>query len=139
MDFFFKKKKLLKPYPCDPKVRLFWQQLNYDRFYGFSKDPFDPQPDPRRIFLTDNVREVWNSILSGIDQRKGFLFLTGEKGMGKTTLISLICLYLSTNGRRVKVIRSLIPHKRSKRFWGRCCGVWDIRQKGREKAPCSAG
>jgi general secretion pathway protein A len=112
MVFLFKKKKLLKPYPCDPKVRLFWQQLNYDRFYGFSKDPFDPQPDPRRIFLTDNVREVWNSILSGIDQRKGFLLLTGEKGMGKTTLISLIYLYLATNGGKVQVIPLFDPSQK---------------------------
>ena len=104
MVLFFKKKKLLKPSPCDPKGKLFWQQFNYAKFYGFSKDPFDPQPDPRLIFLTENVREVWNSIVSGIDQRKGFILLTGEQGMGKTTLISLISLYLSTNGRKVKVI-----------------------------------
>jgi general secretion pathway protein A len=104
MVFLLKKKKISKPSPCDPKMNLFWQQLNYNKFYGLSRDPFDPQPDPRLIFLTENVREVWNSIVSGIDQRKGFLLLTGEKGMGKTTLISLIYLYLATNGRKVKVI-----------------------------------
>jgi general secretion pathway protein A len=104
MVFSLEKQKMFKPSPCDPKVKLFWQQLSYDRFYGFSRDPFDPQPDPRLIFLTENVREVWNSIVSGIHHRKGFLLLTGEKGMGKTTLISLICLYLATNGRKMKVI-----------------------------------
>jgi len=104
MAFFLKKKKLLDPFPCDPKPDLSSQRVIYEKFYGFSKDPFDPQPDPRLIFLTENVREVWNSILSGIAQRKGFLLLTGERGIGKTTLISLIYLYLSTNGRKVKVI-----------------------------------
>jgi general secretion pathway protein A len=76
----------------------------YNNFYAFSRDPFDPQPDPRLIFLTENVREVWNSILSGITQRKRFLLLTGERGIGKTTLISLIYLYLATNGGQVKVV-----------------------------------
>ncbi len=95
---------MLKPSPCDPKVNLFGKHFNYNKFYGFSKDPFDPHCDPRLIFLTDNVREVWNSMLSGIDQGKGFFLLSGEKGMGKTTLISLLYLYLATNGREVKVI-----------------------------------
>jgi general secretion pathway protein A len=76
----------------------------HKNFYGFSRDPFDPQPDPRLIFLTENVREVWNSILSGIAQNKRFLLLTGERGTGKTTLISLIYLYLATNEWRVKVV-----------------------------------
>ncbi len=109
MVFSPEKKKLFKPSPCDPKAKLFWPHFNYERFYGFSRDPFDPQPDPRLIFLTENLRKVWNSILSGIDQKKGFLLLTGEKGMGKTTLISLLYLYLSTNGRKVKVIPLFDP------------------------------
>jgi len=78
--------------------------FGYKNIYGFSRDPFDPQPDPRLIFLTENVREVWNSILSGITQGKRFLLMTGERGIGKTTLISLIYLYLATNGRQVKVV-----------------------------------
>ena len=78
--------------------------FGYENFYGFSRDPFDSQPDPRLIFLTKNVREAWNSILSGITQRKRFLLLTGERGIGKTTLISLIYLYLATNGQQVKVV-----------------------------------
>jgi general secretion pathway protein A len=104
MAFFLKKKKLLDPVPCAPKPDLSSPRFIYEKFYGFTKDPFDPRPDPRLIFLTKNVREAWNSILSGIAQRKGFLLLTGEREIGKTTLISLIYLYLSTNGRKVKVI-----------------------------------
>ena len=109
MAFSLEKQKMFTPPPCDPKVKLFWQQVSYDKFYGFSRDPFAPQSDPRLIFLTENVREVWNSIVSGIDRRKGFLLLTGEKGMGKTALISLICLYLATNGRKMKVIPFFDP------------------------------
>src|SRR5512139_232994 len=60
--------------------------LGYKNFYGFSRDPFDPEPDPRLIFLTENVREVWNSILSSIAQGKRILLLTGARGSGKTTL-----------------------------------------------------
>ncbi len=94
-----------KPFPAGPKPDIFPRQFVWGKFYGLSKDPFDPQPDPRLMFLTENVREVWNSILSGIVQRKEFLLLTGEKGIGKTTLISCIYLYFATtNSQKVKVV-----------------------------------
>jgi general secretion pathway protein A len=109
MTFFLKKRKLTTSFACQPKPNQFSQQFDCKKFYGFSRDPFDPQPDPRLIFLTENVREVWNSILSGITQRKRFLLLTGEKGIGKTTLISLIYLYLATNGLKVKVVPIFNP------------------------------
>jgi len=94
-----------------PKLDLFSQQIIRE-FYGFSKDPFAPEPAPHLFYLTENVREVWNSILSGIIQRNGFLLLTGEKGMGKTTLISLIYLYLATNIQNLKVIALFDPFQK---------------------------
>ena len=103
IGFLFKRENLSKPYISIPHLDLFSRQIIHE-FYGFSKDPFASESDPRLLFLTENVREVWGSILSGIVQRKGFLLLTGEKGMGKTTLISLIYLYLATNGGKVQVI-----------------------------------
>ncbi len=104
MAFLLKKMKWWKSVPSDSKQNLPSGRISYEKFFGFSRDPIAPQPDPRHIFLTDSVREAWNSILIGITERKGFLLLTGEKGMGKTTLISLIHLYLATRARKVKVI-----------------------------------
>jgi len=104
MTSFLKREKLSPPSLYDPRRNQFSPHYSYQNFYSFSRDPFDPRPDPRLIFLTENVREVWNSILSGITQGKRFLLLTGERGIGKTTLISLIYLYLATNGRQVKVV-----------------------------------
>jgi general secretion pathway protein A len=104
MTSFLKKGKLSSPSLGNPKLKQFSQQFSYRNFYGFSRDPFDPQPDPRLIFLTEKVGEVWSSILSGITREKRFLLLTGEKGMGKTTLISLIYLYLATKSSKVNVV-----------------------------------
>jgi general secretion pathway protein A len=104
MNFFRKKKKLLNPFLLDPKLKFAWQENTYENFYGFLKDPFAPHPDPDLFFLTDNCREVWNSVLQGIIEKKGFILLTGESGTGKTTLMALVYLYLTTNGRKVKAI-----------------------------------
>ena len=112
MTFFFKKKKLLSPSIPNPKLKQFSKRPNYETYYGFSRDPFDPQPDPRLFFLTENVSEVWNLILSGITQGERFLLLTGKRGTGKTTLISLIYLYLTTNSRKVKVIPLFDPSQK---------------------------
>jgi general secretion pathway protein A len=109
MNFFRKKKKLVSPFLSDPKLKFVLQEDRYENFYGFPKDPFTPHPDPDFFFLTDNCREVWNSVLQGIIERKGFILLTGERGIGKTTLMALVYLYLTTNGRKVKVIPLFHP------------------------------
>jgi general secretion pathway protein A len=109
--FFLKRDKLLNLRLSFPKLDLFSQQIICE-FYDFSKDPFAAEPDPRLFYLNENVKEVWNSILSGIVQRKGFLLLTGEKGMGKTIFISLIFLYLTLNIRNVKVIPQFDPSQK---------------------------
>jgi type II secretory pathway predicted ATPase ExeA len=109
MIFFRKKKRLLNPFLCDSKLKIFFQQNSYESFYSFLKDPFASHPDPNLFFLTDNCREVWNSVLQGIFERKGFILLTGENGIGKTTLMALVYLFLTTNGRKVKVIPLFNP------------------------------
>lgn len=58
----------------------------YLRFYGLREHPFHVTPDPRFIFWTDHHRDALDHLLYGIEQRKGFIELTGEVGTGKTTL-----------------------------------------------------
>jgi general secretion pathway protein A len=75
----------------------------YREFYGFARNPFDPRPDPRFFFATQNYKEVWNSIMDGVARRKGFILLTGESGLGKTTLLALVSVYLSTRGQNTVI------------------------------------
>ena len=80
------------------------QKYSYGNFYGFSTHPFDPHPDPRFFFPTNNCKEVWDSIIYGITHKKGFSLITGESGIGKTSLAALFFLYFTTRGLKVKVI-----------------------------------
>jgi general secretion pathway protein A len=58
----------------------------YTQFYGLTEAPFNLTPDPKYLFFSGRHREAYNHLLYGIQQRKGFIQLTGEVGSGKTTL-----------------------------------------------------
>lgn len=58
----------------------------YTAFYGFTEPPFVITPNPRYLFFSEKHREAFNHLVFGIQQRKGFMQLTGEVGSGKTTL-----------------------------------------------------
>ncbi len=59
----------------------------YLDFYKLEKNPFHITPDPEFLFLSTSHREAISSIIYGIEQRKGFIAITGEVGAGKTTII----------------------------------------------------
>jgi len=58
----------------------------YNDFFGFKESPFNMTPDPRFIFFSKKHLEAFASLLYGIEQKKGFLEITGDIGAGKTTL-----------------------------------------------------
>ncbi len=58
----------------------------YEQFYGFHESPFNITPDPRFLFLSRRHREALDHLLYGLQERKGFIQITGEVGAGKTTL-----------------------------------------------------
>jgi general secretion pathway protein A len=59
----------------------------YKNFYKLTAKPFDVTPDPRFLFLSESHKEALANLLYGIQERKGFILLTGEVGTGKTTLL----------------------------------------------------
>ncbi|MDA8232613.1 MAG: AAA family ATPase [Magnetospirillum sp.] len=59
----------------------------YQEFFRFSAEPFRITPDPGFLYLTDQHKEALASIIYGIAKRKGFVCITGEVGVGKTTIL----------------------------------------------------
>ena len=66
----------------------------YCEHFGFREKPFSMTPDPRFIFLSRNHREAFAHLLYGIDNRAGFIALTGEVGAGKTTVLRTLLTQL---------------------------------------------
>jgi general secretion pathway protein A len=59
----------------------------YLDFFKFKKNPFHITPDPDFLFLSPSHKEASDSIVHGIEERKGFIVITGEVGVGKTTIL----------------------------------------------------
>ena len=59
----------------------------YEDFYGFKELPFNVTPDPRFLYRSASHRDALAYITYGVFQRKGFVAVTGEVGVGKTTVV----------------------------------------------------
>ena len=60
----------------------------YNAHFGFDVEPFRVNPDPRFLYLSESHREALASLIYTVQERKGFMVLTGEVGTGKTTLLN---------------------------------------------------
>lgn len=58
----------------------------YEGFFGLHDKPFALTPNPRFVFYSQQYREAEGQLLYGINNREGFMLVTGQPGTGKTTL-----------------------------------------------------
>ena len=74
----------------------------YLDFFKFKKSPFNITPDPEFLFLSPSHREASAAIFYAIENRKGFVAVTGEVGAGKTTILRS---YLEgTDPERIRIV-----------------------------------
>ena len=59
----------------------------YQEFYGLRDIPFSLAPDPRYLFRTESLLEVFANLQYGIEHGKGIVVVSGEVGCGKTTIL----------------------------------------------------
>lgn len=58
----------------------------YLKFFGLSERPFSLTPDIQYLYLGKQHERALDTLMYGINERMGFMLLTGEVGAGKTTL-----------------------------------------------------
>lgn len=71
----------------------------YEKFYGFSEKPFNTTPDSKFFFPSSKHSEALNSLIYAINERRGFVVITGEIGAGKTTVSRALLNRLQLNTR----------------------------------------
>jgi putative secretion ATPase (PEP-CTERM system associated) len=59
----------------------------YEAYFKLNENPFGTTPDPRFLYKGKAHREALAYLAYGVFRKKGFLALTGEVGIGKTTIV----------------------------------------------------
>lgn len=81
----------------------------YVAFYDLNEKPFNPTPDPKFLYLTPGHREALAQLLYGVEEKKGFIVLTGQVGTGKTTLLRSLLQRLDGNTAVAFIFNSTLP------------------------------
>jgi len=71
---------------------------------GLAANPFPLAPDASRYFLTEPLEALVYELLFCIQQRKGFMVVSGEVGLGKTTLSRYLIAQLPPEENAVAVV-----------------------------------
>jgi general secretion pathway protein A len=79
----------------------------YLNYYLLRQPPFGITPDPDFFYLSPSHREALAAILYGVENRRGFIAVTGEVGTGKTTVLR--ALLQRTKPDRVKTVYLFNP------------------------------
>lgn len=58
----------------------------YEGFFGLTEKPFSLTPNPRYVFYSEHYRSAFDHLMYGLNEKEGFMLLTGQVGTGKTTL-----------------------------------------------------
>ena len=58
----------------------------YFKYYGFKEAPFNMTPNSRFFFESAKHTEALSTLIYAIEERKGFVVITGDIGSGKTTV-----------------------------------------------------
>ncbi len=59
----------------------------YFNFFGLRTKPFNTTPDPDFLYLSPGHKQALGSMIYGIEEKKGFIAVTGQVGLGKTTIL----------------------------------------------------
>jgi type II secretory pathway predicted ATPase ExeA len=69
----------------------------YLNFYKIDQKPFELSADPSFLWMSEKHKEGLAVLTYGLQDKKGFILLTGDVGIGKTTLINAFINSLDSN------------------------------------------
>ncbi|MCP3928732.1 MAG: AAA family ATPase, partial [Bacteroidetes bacterium] len=73
-------------------------------FAGLNHNPFPMAPDDSDFYLSEHTEKVIDKIIDAVLSQKGFMLLTGEIGLGKTTLTRRIITMLEKHHVKTSLI-----------------------------------
>jgi general secretion pathway protein A len=76
----------------------------YERFFKLTKTPFSLVSDPDFIYLTAQHESVIRGLAFAVLEHRGYLVLTGEAGLGKTTALRALAEILAESNVQSSII-----------------------------------
>jgi general secretion pathway protein A len=95
----------------------------YTEYYGLIERPFELTPDQRYLYLSAHHREALAHLTYGVEERKGFVQLTGEVGTGKTTMLDALVVGLDASTKVARLAHTTIDEIDLLRILARGFGV----------------
>jgi len=83
----------------------------YQEYYGLREKPFALTPDPQFLYMSDSHRTAIDSLYYGIEQREGFIVITGDIGTGKTTICRALLERLDKNVKTAVIFNSFLTEE----------------------------
>lgn len=80
----------------------------YTAYFDLKENPFNLTPDPKYLFLSPQHKEALNHLIYGINEKKGFIVITGGIGTGKTTICRSLLSELDQSVESALVFNSFI-------------------------------
>ncbi|MDI6809255.1 MAG: AAA family ATPase [Candidatus Eisenbacteria bacterium] len=103
----------------------------YESFYGLREKPFNLTPDPRFLFLSPAHRDAIAYVTYGLREKRGFLALTGQVGVGKTTVVRKVFQEMGPTVDRAFVLNTKLTFKQ---MLGLVLDEFGMGMKGKSKA-----
>jgi len=74
------------------------EEKQFFESFGLYHNPFPVSPEEENLYFSQHIEQVLAEIIFGINSRKGFMVLTGEVGLGKTTISRRIMNIIEEKG-----------------------------------------
>ena len=80
----------------------------YEKYWGLNEKPFENTPDPRFLYKSSGILEVYAKLLYALKSNRGAAMLTGDSGCGKTLMARALIQELNPD--RVEIALVTNPH-----------------------------
>lgn len=82
----------------------------YEKFFNLTCRPFDLAPDPKFIYMTDQHARAVANVRFALMNHDSFVIITGEIGIGKTTILNTVMEELGPDYVTAKLVHTTLSH-----------------------------
>jgi general secretion pathway protein A len=83
----------------------------YESAFGLTEKPFSLTPDPDFLFLSESHQQALDHLMFGLESGDGFIVVTGDVGVGKTTVCRALLRRLSDRYVTSVVLNPMLTEK----------------------------